>query len=359
MKLPVNVIAFAGEKVDVYKKFKDYFNHHHKIGTYDEAVSLSEKDEIINKLVREEIARLSQVSTVEGIAPEVLATHPTYAWATFAVIGAMIDSVLPDAIINSIGLYTDVRTGGYGDNFAFTVKPRDLFVISKAGRAKRRSEVRKQFDGQVTITPEFRDITVQVSLYKVLSGVENLAEFTMKAVRSIEAEMTVDAFNAFNAAMGALTNNGDAQLRVAGYSQNTLVELAQKVTAWNGGNKAVIVGTQLALQNILPADTNYRYALESDYVKLGYIRTAFGYDIMSLPQVADFKTPFKLALDNTRIYILSPSVDKILKMCLEGSTITIGNGVYDNANLVQNTTMKKAWGTAVATSSIGACITLA
>jgi hypothetical protein len=358
MRLPMNVIAFAGEKANIYKQFKDYFNHYHKKGAFDESVSLAEKEQKINFAVKEEIARLASLPTVEGIAPEVLASHPAYSWATFAVIGAMVDSILPEAIVDSVGLYTDVKVGGYGDSFSFDVKPRDLFVVSKAGKGKRISEVHKQFDGQVTIVPEFRDITVQVSLYKVLAGQENLAEFAMKAAKSLEAQMTIDTFNAFNTAMGALDNAGDDALRVAGYTQSVLVEYAQKVTAWNGGNKAVVVGTQLALQNILPDDANYRYELDSDYVKLGYIKTAFNYDVMALPQVADYKTPFKLALDDDKIYILSPSAQKILKLCLEGSTISITNGIYDNANLTQNTTMKKSYGLGVCTNSVAAVITL-
>lgn len=358
MRIPANIIAFSGEKVKIYEKFKDYFNHYHKKGSFDESISLSEKEEKINITVREEIARLSNIPTIDGIAPEVLVCNPSYAWATFAVIGAMVDTVLPDAMIDSIGLYTDVKTGGYGDSFAFDIKPRDLFVVSKAGKGKRTSEIHKQFEGQVTVTTEFRDITVQVALYKVLAGQENLAEFAMKAVKSLESQMTVDAFNVFNTAMGALDNAGDDALRVAGYSQDTLVTLAQKVTAWNGGNKAIVLGTQLALQNILPNDANYRYDLDSEYAKIGYVKTAFGYDVMALPQVADYKTPFKLALDDAKIYIISPSAGKILKHCIEGATISITNGVYDNANLTQNTTMKKAYGTAVATSSVAACITL-
>jgi len=357
MKIPTNVIAFAGDKIKIYEQFKDYFNHYHKKGAFDETVSLSEKENKINIAVREEIARLSNLPTVDGIAPEVLATHPMYSWATFAVIGAMVDAILPDAIIDSVGLYTDVRVGGYSDSFSFDIKSRDLFVVSKAGKGKRTSEVHKQFEGQVTIVPEFHDITVQVALYKVLAGKENLAEFALKAAKSLEAQMTVDAYNAFNTAMESLDNAGDDLLRVAGYSQSTFVELCQKVTAWNGGNKSIAVGTQLALQSILPGDANYRYDLESDFAKIGFVKTAFGTDLMVLPQVAS-SSPFTLALDDNNIYILSPSAQKLIKLCLEGATLSITNGIYDNANLTQNTTMKKSWGCGVATSSVAAIITL-
>ena len=126
----------------------------------------------------------------------------------------------------------------------------------------------------------------------------------MKAAKSLESQATIDAFNAFNTAMGALDNAGDDLLRVAGYSQTTLVSLCQKVTAWNGGNKAVVVGTQLALQDILPNDANYRYDLDSQYVKIGYIPTAFNYDLMALPRWQVIQIPFTLALDDTKITFL-------------------------------------------------------
>lgn len=360
MRIPNNVLAFArdDDSKNLFSQMKDYFCHYFKKGTYDESISLSEKESKLDKAMRSEIAKLSGVATIDGIAPEVLATNPLYSWATFAIVGAMVDTILPDALIDSVGIYTDVRTGGYGDSFSFEIKPRDLFVVSKSAKSRRTGEVRKQFNGQVNIIPEFRDITVQVSFYKVLAGKENLAEFAMKAARSIEAQMAIDCFTTFNTAMAALDNAGDDALRVAGYSQATLVEYAQKVTAWNGNNKAVVMGTQLAVQNILPADANYRYQLDSEYVKLGYIQTAFNYDIMALPQVADYKTPFKLALDDTKLYIVSPSAGKLIKLCIEGSTISITNNQFDHANLSQNTMMKKAWGTGVCTGAVAACITL-
>jgi hypothetical protein len=112
------------------------------------------------------------------------------------------------------------------------------------------------------------------------------------------------------------------------------------------------------LQNVLPADANYRYDIQSDFVKVGYIQTAFGYDLMVLPQVADWKNPFKLALDNKRLYIVSPGAQKIIKLCIEGSTISNVDGTFANANLTQNATIKKFWGTGVATNAVAALILL-
>lgn len=365
MKISDNVLNFAQGKTDVYEAFADYFNHYRATVlknnnvTYNNTLSFDEKGAKLHEALKTEIAKVANVASFDQFPLEVWTTNPNLKWATFAVIGAMVDMILPETIIDSIGIYTDVRVGGYGDNFSFDVKPRDLFVISQAGRGKRRSEVRKQFEGQVTVTPIEHDITVQVSLYKVLAGKENIAEFAMKAALSIESQMTLDAYNTFNTAMANLpTSPVGGELLISGYSQTTAVSLAQRVTAFNQGQKAVFVGTQLAVQNILPSNSNYRYTLDSEYVKLGYVQTAFGYDVMVLPQVADWTTPFKTLLDDKKIYVLSPSSQKLVKLCIEGALMTVTDGVYDNANLTQNTTMKKMWQSAIATNAVAGVITL-
>jgi len=298
-------------------------------------------------------------SLVSEIKPENLISHPTYKWATFAVISALVDLIIPQTLIDSIGIFTDIMFGGFGDNFAFEVKPRDLFTVTKSGRGKRRSEVHKQFDGQVTIVPVEHDMTVQVSLYKVLAGKESLAEFVMKAARSLETQMTYDAYDAFGAAMSGLETTGDDKLQFTGWSEDDAVGLALTVSSWNMGKKAVFMGTQRALANIVPTlNDNYRYTLDSDYVKLGYVRTFKGFDAMVLPQVADYTTPFKLKIDDTKIYVLSPSSGKLIKMAVEGSLISIVDEPYANANLTQSCTLKKNFASSVVTNSIAGVINL-
>lgn len=362
MRLPQNVVTFAKteDSLKAYKMFVDYYNHKQNKGIFDNSVSLTDKKEKLDFAVREEIARLSQVSkeTMKTLPAEVLASNPMYQWAAFAVVNTMVDAVLPDSIIDSIGLYTDLRVGGYGDSFSFDIDSRDLFVVSKHGNGKRHAELRKQYKGQVNILPENRMISVYTSLYKVLAGVEDLADFARKAAISMEVAMTKDAYTAFNTAMENLDNAGDDALRVTGYTQDALVELCQTVTAYNGGRKAVIVGTQLALQNVLPSDAGCRYDLQSEYVKIGYIKTAFGYDVMMLPQVANVGSDFTLALDDNNIYVVSPAGDKLIKGALEGATTSHVERAQDTADLSEVVTMNKRWGFAVATSSIAGLIEL-
>ena len=357
MKLQKHLMNFSN--VDLLVAFQDYFNHYHgKTGKFDERVSLTEKKAMIDKSVKFQIGKLANVGSVEGIDPMMLATAPQYQWATFAVVGAMVDAVLPEALIDSIGMYTELKFMGFGDSANYRIKPRDLFVVSKGGKNNLTTEVKKQYDGNATIVPEFRDITVASSLYRVLTGEEDMAEFAMKAAKSLEAQMTYDAYTAFATAMDALPTSGANALKVAGYTQTAVVNLCQKVTAWNGGKQAVIVGTKAALASVLPANANFRYTLESDYVKIGYVKEFAGYTVIELPQIADYTTEFGLKLADNRLWVVSPSSDKLIKGAVEGSMLSLVSPYENNADLTQTTTMKKSYGFAVITSSIAGVVTL-
>lgn len=374
MKISNKILTFAGGEANIapYKAFLDYWNHYRSMTDkgnaqkYDfqrvrrdgSTITFDEKEAQMNAALRREILRHANISNFDAFPLEQWVTNPMISWATFAVVNQMVDMVLPDTIIDSIGLYTDVRQIDWGDSAAFEIKPRDLFVVSKVGKGTRVAEVHKQYNGQVTLVPEMRELTVQVSLYKVLAGKESLGDFVAKVIRSLESQMAKDAYTAFNTAMTNLSTTGDNKLKYAGYSQSDLITLAQKVSAWNGGNKAVIVGTPVALLSVLPADANYRYTLESDYVRLGYINTMATYDVLAIPQLADWTAPFTLMLDDTRLYVLSPSAGKIVKMVIEGSTMSNVDGTFANANLTQNATLFKSWGAAVATSAIAGVMTL-
>lgn len=372
IKMPANVISFsANSKTKLFEAFADFWNHYRynngnktlSYATVDQEgkpISYEQKEAIINDMFRDEVIARSGVPYIKSDTPvQEWFSHPNVQHEAFAIVSALVDMVLPQTVIDSIGLFTDVRVGGWGDSFAFQVAPRDLFPVTQAGKGMRTAELQRQYNGLVTILPVMHEVSVMASLYRILAGNDSLAEFTAKAVRSIETQMTVDAYSAFATAFDALSTSGNTQLKATGYSQNQLVSFCQTVEVYNQGNKPVIAGTKLALSNVLPLDANYRYDLvDSQYVKMGYIPSAFGYDMLMIPQVAAWQTPFTKVISDDRLWIVSPSSQKIVKLCIEGSTLSNTTGQYDSAMLLQSTTLWKSWGVGIATNSIGAEIVL-
>jgi len=356
-----NVVMFAGGRksiLELAEYFEDYYKHFNKKDGYDTNFSLDEKEDVVNALLRKSVIERCGLSFAAEEPVENWFNYTSVKEALFGVVNMLVDMVLPESIIDSIGLYTDVRTIGWGDSTSFDVEPRDLWLVSKAGNAQRTSEVHKQFRGQVTITPENHEFTVGVSMYRVLAGKESLANFVTKAVRSIETAVTVEAYTAFQTAMAALDSTATTGLLVSGYSQPSLIRLCEQVSAWNGGAKPIVAGTATALLNVLPDDANYRYFLNDTYATLGYMPVINGYDVMRLPQVAKIQTEFDRVLSDGYLWIVSPSAQKLLKLVLEGNMLANTSGVWDRADLTQTSTLMKRWGVKVCTNAVAGTIVL-
>lgn len=361
-KLPNNVLAFTAgnaERQEGYTNFVEYYSLYKEGKTHNEnGVSFSEMNNKMLTFFSDEVARLSgkKQSDVND-----LATYCNFSdvkEAAFAVIGMLTDLIIPDALIKDLGIIAEIKNGGWGDSLKVDLKPRDLFIVSKGGRARRTYDITRQFKGEKTIVPEVRGITVGISLYDVLKGTYSLAEFVSKAVLSIETEMRYDIYDAFATAMNNLPNTPGAanQLRISGWSQATAIALAQKVQAWNNGAKPVFLGTKLALSNILPASTNTRILLGDEYVRVGYLRDFMGISCVELEQVADYKTEFAVKLADNRIYVICPGTDKLVKVFIEGSTLSNIDNTYANANLQQTATLYKSYGVGAISSALAGVI---
>jgi hypothetical protein len=362
-RLPLNVVQFAQGKTDVYEGVRDYFFHYmsevagKKLGAYDSTISLSEKDAKMNKALMSEVERVSGQVKPENMSAEQWATNPMIKWAIPAVASIMIDAVIPDTIIRSIGVYTDIKYVDYGEVAEFEVMPNSLMTTSQAGNAQRTTFKQKQFRTSKSLMAINHDVTVSVSLYKVLAGRESLAEFIRKAVLSIERDMTKDAYGALTTLVNAGTFPN--QLVKTGVTTANVLNLCQVVTAYNMGNKATIVGTTAALANVLPDSAKgYRILTQSENMGIQLIKNFYDYDILELPQVAT-GVSYGLALDDTKVYIMSAGgTDKIVKGVVEGATLSNSNDYYDTANLSSNATFNKRWAFEAITNATMGVITV-
>jgi hypothetical protein len=370
IKLPLSVINFAAGDVTLFENFVDYWNHYrsengnkkfsYRAEVDGKAITLEEKEKALNKMILAEVGKRAGVD-FSSQPVENFINHPMVVWAAGNIASQLIDAVLPATMVEGTSPYAEIRTVGWGETGIFDVKSRDLFPVTKVGRGlgMREAEMHKGFERQVTLNPEDHIITVGVNMFRVLSGQESLAEFTTKAIRSIETEMTKDIYNAFAAAMTALSTDATTGLKVTGYTQADLTKLANKVSAYMGGAKPIVLGTKVALANVLPDDANYRYDVASPYVTLGYVRTIAGIDTFEIPQVADWTNPFATLISDSSLWIVAPGTDKLVKCVIGGSTVSNIGDFQSTATLQSNASFTKNWVAGVVTSAIGAHIALA
>lgn len=360
--LPTSVAQFAAGNEDLYMGMRDYYFHFASknesvnYGSFDDTVSLAEKEDKMNTALFAEIERLSGVAYDGSIDMRAWASNPQVKWAANQTVKALIQAVIPDVIVRSIGLYTEMSNVDWGETKTFTIEPNELFTVSTGANAQRTTFRQKQFKRDVTLEPVNHDITVYVSLYRVLCGLESLAEFVRKAIISIERDMTKDAYNALVALVEGASF--PAALKKAGYTQDNLIDLCQIVSAYNGGAKPVIVGTVKGLSKILPdVSSGYRINTDSTNMSIQLIRDFFGFDCLVLPQVATGKN-YGLLLNDKKIYVMSTTTDKIVKGVFEGVDLNNTNDFYANADLTSNSTFNSRWIFEAVTNACMGVITL-
>ena len=348
MPMMESLVTFAGgneKALDTYKGMRDYYFHYMSAvegkkgyGDFDASVSLDEKEEKMHNALLAEVERVS--GCPRGAMPfEAWSMSPQVKWATFAVVGAMIDAVLPDTIIKSVGIYTDIHTVGFGETLEFEVQPNSIFTVSQSANAQRKGFNKKQFAINETLQAVPYQITVQTQLYKVLSGKENLARFVRKAVISVETKMNLEAYNT----LAGLVANASfpATLKVTGYSADDAITLAQTVEAYNQGAKVSFIGTKKAIYQMLPdASKGYRMITDASAPQINIVRGVFDWDIIELPQVAT-GVNYGLALDDHKVYVMSTGSQKIIQGIIEGTTLANSNDFYDTADLTSSATMTK------------------
>ncbi len=92
-----------------------------------------------------------------------------------------------------------------------------------------------------------------------------------------------------------------------------------------------------------------------NYLILILSKISYRYDVLPLEQVANpynTTTPYSLKLDDTKIWVVSPASDKIVKIGVGGELMSHTDAIYDNANLLQLSTLNKAWDCQVVTNSV-------
>lgn len=361
MKMYNTALQFSESAPKWTTAFQDYFYNKQTIerglkGVSFAEVSLAEKEKALNKLFNEELSTrcgMSVPMSVDGCVR--FATNPMVLYFADEIVDQTIDMILPETLIQSIGMIADIRFGGFLDSFSFDIKNNALFSVALAGRKKRNAPAQVLENTTATVVPVNHEVTVIVDLPEILAGRKNIGEYIMKVVRSIESQMLYDAYDAFTSAMTA----APTQLVLSSYSENTLISLCEKVTAYNQGRKAIIMGTPVALKSILPSATNTRILLDDDYVKIGQLPQFNNYDVIPMAQVADYtSTTYGLKLADNKIFVVSPASDKIIKVAVGGETLSHTSGAYDKADLSMFGTTNKAWQCAAITNSIAGQVTL-
>jgi hypothetical protein len=359
MKLQNHIVTFAKNDADtlsLFASFGDYYNEYlSKRGVSDlrfsSDITFSEKEEKVNEAIVKEVAKRAGFA-VEDLKENL--SSPMTGWATYAVITNLVDSIMPESLERYIGLWADIQFGGYGDVFEFRKDLVGFLKVTKAGRAQRLAERQRVVKGAYRVETENHMLTMETDLYRLLLGLDSLAEMAALVVRSMAQAIANEALSALSVAVSALPT-GTSGLVVSGYTQKTMMELISKVRAWSGGGVPWIVGTPAALSDIIPTAAYASLPVDSRYFALGHVTQAMGSPVFALPQLVG-ASAYDTALADDVIYIL-PSSGKPIKVGV-GGEMRHSSGTFDYADLSQTVTMWKEFGVVAATGMVFGAVEL-
>ena len=347
MAISNEIIQFANGNTDFYEAFADYYNHkaaeewNSKMGAYDHNVSLSVKSGKVRDAFFAEVERLSGCKmTAEN--KDAWMANPMTKWATFAVINAAVNVVLPGYVQATFAPFVDFRTVGYADVVNLKIPPKTLYTVSKGARGERTSFRQKKYASNIVLSPIEHIITTHVDMARVLAGKDDLAEAVRAIVVSIEIDMNKEVMAALTTGLGAATYPTQF-IKSGAFDGKELVKLAQRVQAYNMMAKPVIMGTAAALMNVLPDSTlGGRIVIDGREPVVSYVKDFYGFPVYELPQAPTGSADFGLALDDTKLYVISAAVNKPVAGVMS-TALTNSNDFYENADITQNFTMRKGY----------------
>lgn len=198
------------------------------------------------------------------------------------------------------------------------------------------------------MTPVNHTITTQVDLYRVMCGEESLAEYAMKVIMSIEAEIALDIVYTMQDSFDSRTAN----FKESGFTADAFRTLATRVSAANGGAKAIAVGTEIALADVMPQDDYLKIGLGETYNSIGYLPVYLNTALIALAQRIDWSSAdYDFAISNDYIYFVSPGLQKLIQVVFEDEGLYITDDVFAHGNLIQNASMHKGWITGMVTNA--------
>lgn len=333
MSMPNEVVQFAqtnGGNTDFYVAFQDYYFNRDKMD--------SEKHDKLQNAFFAEIIAKSGVSR-DGLTTEAWVSHPSVQWASFAVVDATVNAILPQVLTPAFGLFTDFRFVSLGDVVKFKIKPNQFFTVSKGGTGERTIHRQKDFAQDIIVAPVEHIVTVYTDMYRVLAGKEDIADFVARVVLAIEQAMYGDALNAL---MTGLNNLPTGTYNISGaFDMKTLVKMAETVQVYNAGVRPVIAGSATALMRVLPDSTlGYRGNYDANGGSIELIKNVYGYDVIKMNNAA--AQGGGLVLPDDKIFVVSPAQDKLVKGVVSNA-LTNSNQFYDNADLTSDYTTRKMW----------------
>lgn len=255
----------------------------------------------------------------------------------FAVIEEVINTAieLGAAEDSAIWDFVDMKSGKLGDKPEFNVNSGNLFRVDTIADGTQGIRRQRLTSKSVTLTPETKAVKIYDELNRILAGRVDWATFVNRVALSFRKDMFNEVATMFN----GITADTDFSKGAAAFNETDMIDLVTAVEDATG-MKPVIFGSLQALRNLTMAMAGDE--VKTDYYNMGYMGKWNGFSTFRVAgKNVDPKALFVIAGD-----------DKFIKFYDEGDTLVIPREATANADLTQEYTVIRKYGTALAMANV-------
>lgn len=240
------------------------------------------------------------------------------------VIAQMINPVLPMVSNNDLlSLFAETKQVGWGDNARFIIKSNELYKVNEIAKGVHRGVLQNIRGDEMTVEASPIELAFEADWYAMAAGVFDWGDHTIRVAKSFENYIYLKAIAALLSVGGEMSS----AYTQTGFSDIGWTNLAQLVSAANGGSDVYAIGTLSALGQVLPA-APFQYVLGQKIaddgmldrfkgVRLVPTTQAIGYNQVNV--AGDFGNPFIVPDD--KIFMVPVAGYKPVKIVYEGDTI--------------------------------------
>jgi hypothetical protein len=331
-------MEFSAEDQDIIQGGVDLYKHYMfdtkaktEFKDATNGITYEEHEALYNEALKKESVLRSGISP-SGFTQDRLLKNPMVKWAMYELLSETVDTIFPQTIVDDFGRFAEVRNGNFNDNFLFRIPNPNYFQVSKSAHGIRHGQPQRLYTSELILTPVPNSIDIEEDYYAVLSGRSNFGEWMTKVAISLQSQLSIDVYNAMNTACTAQPTA--FQIAAGAESSTAVVQMAERVTAANGGSQAYLLGTKTALSSLLPSNDYLKVELGQQMNDLGYLSNFMGIPALCFGNRLVQNDPnFDFAIDNKTIYCVSLGSDKPIKICLEGQTLI--NDTLQNDHAMQ------------------------
>ena len=299
--------------------------------TYEEA------NKVFSDKLKEECYAIANLDP-ERYNTKVAFTFPQFERAHFAVMEEVIRRTTAKSNIEAfMGRIAEVRNMGDGDSLNIDIKAKNVYVLSKVARGKGTSHIQRRYGQNVILSPTPRQVTVGFEIHNIAAGRFDYGREIALASAGIQTSL----LNEVQTLLFSTSNPINNKLLENTYSEADFRSLCQRVQARNGGGTTLVAGTEIALGNVLPANSNFLQDLGEDYMSYGFLTSLFGYRAMRFPQAVD--ADYNEILPNDKLVIFTAGADTPIKIGMEGDIRIIQTNDTDTADRIRSYTLETSW----------------